>query len=38
MVVVLIASAPVWIIIALIAIIVWQVTKAKKRKAGKEQK
>jgi hypothetical protein len=38
-VVALIASAPVWIIIAIIAIIIWQVTKAKRRRrAGKEQK
>ena len=37
-VVVLIASSPVWIIIVIIAIIIWQVTKAKRRRAGKEQK
>jgi hypothetical protein len=37
-VVALIASSPVWIIIVIIAIIIWQVTKAKRRRAGKEQK
>lgn len=38
MVMALIATAPVWIIIGIVLIIVWQIIRARKRRAGKEKK
>lgn len=38
MVMVLIATAPVWIVIGIILIIIWQIIRARKRRTGKEKK
>jgi hypothetical protein len=38
MIMALIATAPVWIVIGILLIIIWQIIRARKRRAGKEKK